>query len=137
MLRFEVPAKPISELDRTEIRALAKPFGGYRQTATRVVMALLPAIKRLEIFRDDGCTDLYEWAAKFLAMPRDPVDRALALYQRIAWTLHGSLLNHRISARLLRCTAVPRSHTSSICVPRTLCASHSGQSARSRDASHE
>ena len=83
MLRFEVPAKPISELDRTEIRALAKQFGGYRQTATRVVMALLPAIKRLEIFRDDGCTDLYEWAAKFLAMPRDPVDRALALYQRI------------------------------------------------------
>lgn len=88
------PSLTVSHLSRAEIRSLAHTFGHHKRLASYRFCFLLPIVARDEIFLDDGCMDIYEWAAKFASMTRPEVDRILKLFDKIGkfdclWALVG------------------------------------------------
>lgn len=74
------PAKPMSQLSRAEIRSLAHSIGAFRREASYKFFYLLPLVARHEIFFEDGCSDIYEWATKFGGLGPNEVDRVLKLF---------------------------------------------------------
>ncbi len=88
------PLVPVSQIPRAQIRSLAHTYGHHRRQASNRFCFLLPIVARDEIFLDDGCLDVYEWAQKFASMSCQEVDRILNLFGKIGkydclWTLVG------------------------------------------------
>ena len=77
------PAVPVSQISREEIRSLAHTFGYHRRQAAFRFCFLLPIVARDEIYLDDRCLDIYEWAKKFASMTVSEVDRILNLFGKI------------------------------------------------------
>lgn len=85
---------PVAELSRDEIRSLAHTYGHHRLQASSRFACLLPLVEKYQLYHDDGCHNVYEWAAKFAGMDMEEVDRILALYTRLGrfdclWRLLG------------------------------------------------
>ncbi|MBU6427869.1 MAG: hypothetical protein KGR26_02550, partial [Cyanobacteria bacterium REEB65] len=72
-----------ADLSKDEVRSLAHQFGRHRMQVTSGLCWLLPYVESLGIAHEDGCANLYEWAAKFGGMSKKDVDRVQSLFRRL------------------------------------------------------
>ncbi len=83
---WEVPATPTVPLDKVEDRVLlhlARTWGKLGHVAMCKFVSVLPEINRRSLFRQAGCSSIYELASKLGGLSRDVVDAVLRLHSYI------------------------------------------------------